>query len=548
MSLSESPPLTPRLDEYPKDGITSSQKRAADRMEPAIGSYSRFTSPKFLAGSIIVFLIGLRLIVAANLVLLPEEAYYWMYSKYPAWGYLDHPPMVAWLIAFGTSLFGETELGVRIGTCALSVASTWLCYVLASHWYDRRAGLSAAVFFSITPMFFGTGFLAMPDAPLIFFWLVMMIAVTKAYRNDSFGWWLIAGIAAGLGFVSKYTAVFMVMSTFLFLLSDRRGRRMLCGPAPWMGMLLAVVIASPVIYWNATNEWASFRFQFARRLGQQNHIALLNTPIWLTGQFFLMTPLLFISLATTLCVTIRRFRRDTVGRYRFAACFAAPWLAMCVWHGISTNVKINWPLPAYLSLIPTAVVLLRVRNLPILRHKGWPERQRVVRRYAVVVTAVLVGVSVVSIARFPFIPLPGAIIPWDEVGTSMELVEDAHEQTTGQEPFIITDGKYRLASELGFYMRKVKSAGSQSWQDVVPMAVGRGNGLAYGYWRDLGDFVGRDALYVTDAPVPAVTAVLADLFDSVGQPKQFFSYATALVPQWSYWAIPCHSFRGMPAE
>ncbi len=496
---------------------------------------------------LIACLIGLRLLVAATMVLVPEEAYYWMYSRYPAWGYLDHPPMVAWLISLGTSVFGQTELGVRIGTWAVGVASTWLCFVLASEWYGRRAGLSAAVLFLITPMFFCTGFLAMPDAPLIFFWLVTLVAVTKAYRKDAPLWWIVAGGAVGLGFISKYPAVFLFLSTFLFLLSDNRGRRMLCRPAPWVGLLVGAVFASPVIFWNATNDWASFQFQFARRLGHEAGFVPLHTPKWVGAQFALLSPLVFMLLAVTLWAAIRRFRKDTAGSYRFAVCFAVPWLFMCAWHGLSTSVKVNWPLPAYLSLIPTAVVVLRVRNLPIVRRKRSPERQRYVRRYVATVAAVLFAASVVVVGRFPHIPLPAPIAPWNDLGTNVEIVEEAHEQATGKHPFIMAAGKYRIASELGFYMRELGDAGSDDWQDVIPISVPLGGGLAFAGWRNMDDFVGRDAVYISETPTPEVKEFLAGLFHGIGEARPFFSYSDVLQSS-TFWVIPCHSLRAMPSN
>ncbi len=440
--MSDSPSLTPPLvGGRLKHRLAAAGSLGTAHVGWAVGLHARFLSPKFLAVSVILLLVGLRLLVAASLVLLPEEAYYWMYSKYPAWGYLDHPPIVAWLISIGTSVFGQTEIGVRIGTWALGCASTWLCFLLASEWYGRRTGWSAALLFSITPMFFGTGFLAMPDAPLIFFWLVTLVGVSKAYHGGSLGWWILAGAGLGLGFMSKYPAAFLMPSTFLFLLSDERGRRMLRGPAPWVALLLAAMLALPVIFWNATNDWASFQFQLSRRLAQQVRFAPHHTPIWLAGQFLLLSPLVFLLLMVTLGVAIRKFRRDTAGHYRFAVCFAVQWLLMCAWHGLHTGAKINWPLPAYLSLLPTAVVILRGRGLPILRSKGWGDRGRFVRRYILGGAAILVVVSGVAVARLPFIPLPGPIAPWHKLGASVEVIEDAHEQKTGRAPFIITDGK-----------------------------------------------------------------------------------------------------------
>ena len=52
--------------------------------------------------------------------LIPDEAYYWVWSRHLAAGYLDHPPMVALLIRLGTACLGTSELGIR-----------WMAIVLA---------------------------------------------------------------------------------------------------------------------------------------------------------------------------------------------------------------------------------------------------------------------------------------------------------------------------------------------------------------------------------------------------------------------------------
>ena len=77
--------------------------------------------------------------VGARAELLPEETYYWMYSQHHALSYFDHPPMVAWLIGCGTWLFGNNELGVRIGTILLTLGNCWLIYALGVRWFNARA-------------------------------------------------------------------------------------------------------------------------------------------------------------------------------------------------------------------------------------------------------------------------------------------------------------------------------------------------------------------------------------------------------------------------
>ncbi|MBW7906565.1 MAG: glycosyltransferase family 39 protein [Phycisphaerae bacterium] len=485
----------------------------------------------------------LRFAIAPFVVLIPEEAYYWMYSKHPALGYVDHPPMVAWVIIAGSSLFGDTELGVRFGTLLLTTASTWLCYRLAADWRGRRAGWVAALLFSIAPLLFSAGFLAMPDAPLVFFWLLALLAVTRAIRRDSVGWWLVAGAAAGLAFLAKYPAALLAVGVFLFLLSDGRRRAMLARPGVWLALGLAIVLAAPNLLWNAAHDWVSFRFQFARRLDQHASANPLQALASVGVQFLTLSPLVFALIVVGFWVGIQRFRRDAVGVWRFAVCFSAPWLAVCVYHGLFSEIRMNWPIPAYLSLLPLAATLLRGRAL-FLRRLTPETAQGLLRPYAGVMVLANVVLALVITGRIPAIPAPSAFMRWDELGRAAEVAEDDFCTEAGSEPFILAHGRYNLASELGFYMRDPGDDGD--WRDVIPLTAALGGGLSYVNWRQLESFVGRNAMLVTTDLKPATIAALRRAFDCVEDPRPLVDLARGSRRPTRYYVVRCHRFVRQP--
>ncbi|MBU0640193.1 MAG: glycosyltransferase family 39 protein [Planctomycetes bacterium] len=494
----------------------------------------------------ISLLLLVRLLLFPVALLVPEEAYYWMYSQYPSLGYLDHPPMIAWLIMAGRYVFGDTEAAVRIGTWLLALGSTWLCYRLSADWCGRRGGIAGALLFSITPLFCGTGFVTTPDAPLIFFWLVALLAVTRAYRRGGQSWWVLAGLATGLGFVSKFPAMFLILGTFLFLLSDSRGRRMLLRSGPWLALLVAVIFALPVLWWNAQHDWASFRFQFARRVAAHGGFTPGRTLQWVGAQFALLSPLVFVLLTAAWWLALRRFRRDSRGPWRFAACFAIPWLAVCVWHGLFSKVHINWPLPAYLSLIPIAAVLLRARNLRMPRLFDWLRSGLLRRRYATAMVAVNVTVLIFVSVHIPLVPRPNFLAPWDDLGRAAEVAEDTLAVAAGVEPFIIADGRYDLASELAFYMRDTLS--SDDWDDIVPAGTIMGGGLNFVNWRRTEDFVGRNAIFIATGLKPRKLAMLQAAFARVDEPRELLSHACGMGRKQGYWVINCWGLRRIGPE
>ncbi len=490
-------------------------------------------------------LLAVRLVLIGQAALIPEEAYYWMYSMHPAVGYLDHPPMVAWLISAGTALLGPTEAGVRLATWLLAVGSTLLAYRLGVEWFGRRVGLTTALLFSTAPVLCGTGFVATPDAPLIFFWLLALVALTRACRTGQRLWWLVTGVAVGLAFMSKYPAAMLLPGALLFLLSDSRGRAALRTPWPWVAVGAALLTASPVIWWNYTHDWASFAFQFARRAGQHGHLAPLKTLGWVGAQIGVLSPLVFFVVLAALWAALRRVRRDARGRWRFGLALALPWLAVCAYHGLFSNIKINWPIPGYLSLLPLAAVILHRPGLTLTKAVSWRLHWVVIRRY-VPAMAVINSIILLYIA----IPVPGAprpelMAPWPRLGSLAEAAEDGYQYRSGVEPFILVDGKYKLASELAFYMRDSLYV-LDDWNEIVPIETVIGGGLNYQQWLRPERFVGRDAIFVVTEPTSKKLSVLASCFEHVGRPRLLFSHAIGWASRQEYWVIPCRRFLGKP--
>ncbi|HZN50371.1 MAG TPA: glycosyltransferase family 39 protein, partial [Methylomirabilota bacterium] len=114
----------------------------------------------------IAALMGLRAVVAAQAPLAFDEAYYWLWSKSLAAGYLDHPPLIAYVIRLGTTIFGDTPLGVRAVPLLLLIGATWAVWRSGAVLLRSDAGgAMAAVFFNVTLMSGTVGLAATPDSP-----------------------------------------------------------------------------------------------------------------------------------------------------------------------------------------------------------------------------------------------------------------------------------------------------------------------------------------------------------------------------------------------
>jgi 4-amino-4-deoxy-L-arabinose transferase-like glycosyltransferase len=218
-------------------------------------------------------IIWIAIWLAAHLIynglreLVPDEAYYWVWSRHLALGYLDHPPMIAWLIALSTALLGTSEWSVRLPSALLGT-----CTLLAAFWMLRHQPLTtparrtALAMLLLGPLMAALGTLATPDTPSFCFSTFALACALAALHHETSAraranWWLAFGLFCGLALLSKYTSILLPISVLLALATSSSARRHLLNPGIWLGLVLSLAIFSPVLWWNAQHHWASFRFQ-----------------------------------------------------------------------------------------------------------------------------------------------------------------------------------------------------------------------------------------------------------------------------------------------
>src|SRR6266513_1266299 len=168
-----------------------------------------------------------------------DEAYYWVYSKYLAWGYFDHPPMIAVLIKMGYAIF-PNELGVRLFPLLLNVLSLAIIEKLIS---KKNPLLFYTIVLSIAVLQL-TGFIAVPDIPLIFFTALFFWCYKKFVDKLSLSNTLLLGVSIALLFYSKYHAVLIV---FFTLLSNIK---LFTKYQTWLAGIIALLLFALHLWWH----------------------------------------------------------------------------------------------------------------------------------------------------------------------------------------------------------------------------------------------------------------------------------------------------------
>lgn len=398
------------------------------------------------AGAVVVLvaiLTTVRLWAAGSIGLAADEAYYWLWAKNLAWGYLDHPPMVAVLIRASIAVFGDTEFGIRWLSVLLGAAASLGVWRLVWRLTDDRAAAIAAAGLVQGTLFLGAGaMLVTPDTPLVLFWTLALLALAEVWRTGRGEWWLAAGLCVGLAFVSKYTAVFLGLGIVLWLLWVPELRRWFASPWPYAGGALCLAVMAPVIAWNVAQGGASLAKQFGRAVPQALDPRFV--PEFLAGQAALLTPLIGLLVLWGLFVAARRALAGRSPAETLLAATILPLVAYLVWYGLFDRVQGNWTA----CLLPASIAAAMVGS------KAWPETGwlRAVLRGAMrwgLVLGVVLGVVVVGHAAFRLVPL--SVDPTGQLHGWRATAEAIEKEAVRRGVATIGTVSYTTTAHLRFY-------------------------------------------------------------------------------------------------
>ncbi|MBI4667320.1 MAG: glycosyltransferase family 39 protein [Nitrospinae bacterium] len=446
-----------------------------------------------------------RLVMMGLTGLGDSESYYWAWAHHPALSYYDHPPMVAWLIHLSTSIGGDSVFFTRLPSVFLFIFIGWVFYRLSMRLFnDGRVAFISILTFNLIPMF-GIGALQMvPDIPSAACYLLFILIIHDLLAKNGPGWmWLALGVVMGVGLLGKYFAILLLPSAMLLVAMVPGYRHWYKRPEPYLMGVVALLVFSPVIIWNYTNEWPSFKFHLVERHHGPS-FSWDNVGRLIGGQMLYVTPLYLIAL---LWSAYAGFKKALAGdnRYALLSAFSVPTLVFFYVVTAWTNeAEPHWPAFGYL---PAAIMMAS------LGVEAWDRRDGKTGKRLAAYFGVATAMAGMVFALFyihvfhPILPIKpkydivNELIGWDKAGPE---IEKAFEKLSvgGQKPFALAH-HWVLCSQLMF-----------ATHDKIPVACINEKTDQFDFWDRESELRGRPAVIVTDLRFEETPDKLY-LFDSV---------------------------------
>lgn len=408
-------------------------------MNPKIAAIGRIQPWQWVIG-LLIGLTAYRLWFVTQLELVPDEAYYWLWSKHLAASYRDKGPAIGWTIALGTGLLGDTVLGIRLWAVLVGAGIGGLLYFLAAKLFDVRTGGWCLVVASVIPLFAVGSILMTIDSLSLFFWALGLVLFWRAlHRPGTWDWWWL-GLAIGAGFLAKFTNGVQLACIGLFLVSTPTYRRLILSRQTLTLVAAFGLCLVPMLWWNLQTHWIHASALRSRSGVEQTfgvHPGELLA--FAGGQLGVLSPLL--GLGMIIAVFRLAWTRSDDLRIRFLALHTWPLLALFLLFSLNKAGKVNWTAPAFLSGVILLVVYWREK---VQRQPAWKWGVGSALGLGLAMTAAMHHTAYLRLPpdRDPLRRAQG----WADFARQVEAVRQEHHVD------ILIGGHYAQASMMTFYL------------------------------------------------------------------------------------------------
>lgn len=407
--------------------------------------------------------------------LLADEAYYWKYAQDLAWGYFDHPPMVAVFIKAGYSLF-QNELGVRLFFIIASMAMIYLLELLV----EPRRPLYFYLTITSIAAFHLLSFLALPDMPLLFFSIIYLFLYQLYLNKNSILISTLLSITIALILLSKYHGILLIACTIIAYPAIVKRKSF------WLIAIGSILLFTPHVHWQFTHDFPSIKYHLSERSSYEYNISF-------TINYILSTILVFAPIAGIVFAwhSIRTKPQNIFARTLYTLLVGT--FVFFFFMSFKGRTEANW---VVMSILPAFII-------------GYKKCENLQWFTKFVNYSFFTTLLIVSLARvffvYDYLPdIQQLIIPKNKVHNTKEWVKII-ERKAGNRPVIFMN-KYQYPAWYEFYTGKPAIS--------LNNRIGRKN--QYNIWDDEYQIQGKEVMVMPNYKI--------EYADTIVTPKDTFQY------------------------
>tara|TARA_B100000575_G_scaffold293658_1_gene305798 strand:- start:6429 stop:7829 length:1401 start_codon:yes stop_codon:yes gene_type:complete len=294
----------------------------------------------------ILFIVKISSIYYTNFDLFGDEAQYWLWSKKLDFGYFSKPPFLSWFIWLYISIFGESFVSLKMMPSLVYFLVAVSLYNLCRNiGLEKLSSLSCVFLFLFIPAVSFSSFFVTTDLFLIFFWTLSLSFLIKIKKSPSTINFILLGIFIGLAFLSKYAAIYFLISCFIYILLDKDFRKAILSNyiGFFLGIICVFIIVLPNIIWNLNNGWVTLQHTSDNANLDDVNISLSRGFAFLLAQILMVGPILFLG-------NIVNFKKiEFSSNKKILLIFSLPIFLIVFIEAIAVRANANWAAPAIVS-------------------------------------------------------------------------------------------------------------------------------------------------------------------------------------------------------
>jgi hypothetical protein len=381
------------------------------------------TAPKSKANGIsLVILVALALLIFHCIFnnrygYFRDEFDYLSCGDHLAWGYVDQPPLLPFLVRVSRTILGDSLRSIRfLPALAISAAVVLTGLIAREFGGGRFALLLSAVTVVIAPIYLSAGSLLTTNSLEPLLWMGCVYFAILAVKRDA-RYWLAFGVVAGLGLEEKYSIAIFGFGIVMGLLLTRH-RRVFLNRWFWLGGVAAFLVFLPNLIWNIHNHWPFLELMHnIRAEGRDVQLSALE---FFAQQILLIHPLNAPIWIAGLCVL---FFSKRLKEFRFLGwCFVICFVSFVVLKG-----KNYYLAPIYPMLLAAGAVVI---GAPFRGHPSEQPRSFMPRTAAptMIIVLLLIGGAWFAPLVVPVLPVDRFISYMESLPFKVPRSEHSHER------------------------------------------------------------------------------------------------------------------------